>query len=468
MQGAFQPLADFHTLTGISTDIVTVESVCAGGCIDADPRHDTAKAVKAYLQARSGLKYVILGGDAEIVPTRWVHDSYTNPFDDSYDFDEDFVTDYYYSDLSEWDANHDGVYAEDGVDAPTYVPSLAVARIPASTPSEAAAYIAKVESYDGMYPVDRTTTSLVVSDVAAEYLGVSIDSAWYLESQGRSLSLLPYGFTYDKLYATVLTPDPIAPALTTNSLKAAIAAGYNLIVHNGHGSEDTLIYTPDGELNGDAAAALTNTVPSILLSCACLAASFNEPDRWLRTDAAGERLVLNPHGGAIAYLGSTATGLGLAGGSQFIDEILRFIQSQSSPLLADALLAAHENMPASDAFEVPYVHVGVPIVDQAGYEWSQKASTLLGDPLLPVWTSAPAPMVTLTLSASPFCAGTRLTFHVSPAESGIVRFYAGRSLYEVPSIAGTATAEIRERPTRIRAAFYAPGRLYNTVELAVP
>jgi hypothetical protein len=464
LASAFAALADFHTTVGVTTEVVTTATICGGSCDDGDPLHDTARALKAHLAGRQGLRYVILGGDIEVVPSRQVHDRYENPFDPSYTYEADFYTDYYFADLSQWDGNGDGTYAEDGVDDPDYLPDLAVARIPASGAAEVAGYLAKVKAHAGAFPTDRLTQALLVSDIAANY-GIDIDSAWYFEDPGRSLDLLETSFTVSKLYATGFTPDSSAPALTLAALEAAIASGVNLVVHNGHGSEGTAIYTPDDDLTGARAAALTNTVRPILLSCACQAGAFNEPDQYIATDSAGERLVMNPNGGAVAYLGNTTVGLGLAGGSQLIDEMLRYITSHPQGLLGDALFAAHEQLPPSDTFTVPIVGTEVPVVDQTSYEWTQKTAVLLGDPLLPVWTAVPGAAPTLTLSATSTCAGTRITVRSNPATSGTLRLVAGSALYEVAAATGTTTLDIAERPSRITAGLVASGRFFAVAEL---
>ena len=64
----FQQLAQLHTLTGVPTKVVTVESICAaagaGACSQSDACNDTPKAIKDYLIAQHalGINQVVLGG----------------------------------------------------------------------------------------------------------------------------------------------------------------------------------------------------------------------------------------------------------------------------------------------------------------------------------------------------------------------------------------------------------------------
>jgi hypothetical protein len=77
----FQALALIHTLTGVPTKVVTVETLCGAstaGCHDGDACGDTSKVIKDYLvqQYSAGLRHVVLGGDMTIVPSRQTRDSY--------------------------------------------------------------------------------------------------------------------------------------------------------------------------------------------------------------------------------------------------------------------------------------------------------------------------------------------------------------------------------------------------------
>ena len=74
---------------------------------------------------------------------------------------------------------------------------------------------------------------------------------------------------------------------------------------------------------------------------------------------------------------------------RLIDELLRAVQAAPSPLLADAYLAAHQNLPAVRRLHGAAVRrPSPPVVDQSSCQWTQKGVVLLGDALIPVWKSA--------------------------------------------------------------------------------
>jgi hypothetical protein len=457
---AFDAYAQLHTLLGIPTRVVTTSEICAGPCDDADPTRDTAALIKQWILGQPSLRYVILGGDIEHVPSRKVHDRYQNPILVGYTFEDDFFTDYYYADLSPWDGNGDGVYAQDGVDFPDYRPEIAVSRISASTPDEASRYLEKVRRYLTAYDTSHVGKVLLLSNVATQFASFDIDGAWYFEAEGRTLSLLPPGSEVRRLYSTAM-----AGAEKNSVVKqiAAIESGYNLVVHSGHGAVKYLTaeYSVSDDMSGAMAHALENATYPIFLSSACEAGTF------AADDSAGEMLMDAPEGGAIVYLGNTVTGLGLAGGMQMIDELLRYVQATPHPLLADAVRVAHENMPEQDTFRIPFVNYDAPVVDRSSYEWTQKSVTLLGDILIPVWKGIVEPAATVTASARPTCEGTWIDLAFQPPLVGVARVQAGTSTFEVQVVQGNAQLHVPGSPSTVTVGLAVPGRLATFADLAL-
>ncbi|MBI5532360.1 MAG: hypothetical protein HY898_06580 [Deltaproteobacteria bacterium] len=460
LQASFEKYAVLHTLLGMPTEVVTVETICGSKCDDKDPTKDTAKAIKDFLSQRDGLKYVILGGDIEQVPSRKVHDSYKNPFMTSYTYDEDFFTDYYYSDLSEWDGNADGIYAQDAADTPDYRPEVPVSRIPATTAEEADRYLQKVVTYLTKYDLSKVGSCLVLSNVATQFAGMDIDGAFYFESTGRTLSLLPPDCQIRKMYATG-TVDPKAELNSAASEMGAIEEGYNIIVHSGHGSVKNLTveYTGGEEVTGQMVYGLKNSLLPIFLSSACEAGTFGA------NDSAGEMLMNAPEGGAIAYLGNTVIGLGLAGGMQLIDELLRYVQTTEKPMLGDAYRFAHDKMPEKDNFSLPIVPLPVPVVDQNSYQWTQKGVVLMGDLLIPVYKGHLEAAPSVQAKREVFCEGTRLTFEVAPAVDGPMRLAVGGKYYDLEIVAGKGTIDIKETADSIAVGLTSKGSLPAWVEI---
>ncbi len=457
----FQQLAQLHTLTGVPTKVVTVESICAaagaGACSQSDKCNDTPKAIKDYLIAQhaQGITQVVLGGGEQQVPSRWTHSIFNYLSILGFDYDEQFYSDYYYSDVSEWDTNHDCLYGEPTTDTPTYLPTLGVTRVSVSSHAEIQTYIGKAQAYLTAYDTTRLNKALFLSNVAAELqvprtsIIIPIDSALYFEAPQRTLSLMPSTFTNSKLYSN-LGSWPGAQPLTIESETTAFEAGYNIAIHSGHGGEDDITVEQDGtnDYTGEMAYALHNSQYPLLLSCACEAATFADGDA-----CAGQQFITSPTGGGIGYLGNSTIGLGIAGGMQMLDGFLRYAFSKTNPLIGEALIAGHANLPHQDGINIPNIPIigsyYLSVMDPTSWVWTQKAVTYLGDGLLPVYTNA-------TMSHAPsFTAHratlgnfTSVTFTPSAAAMGTLAVELNNNIYELPitsqtpvtlTIAGTAT-----------------------------
>lgn len=431
---AFQQLAQIHTLTGVPTQVVTVETMCSAssnGCHDDDACNDTSKVIKDYLISRhgQGLQHVVLGGDMSIVPSRQTSDSYSNAlFGVAYS--KTFYTDYYFADLSQWDSNGNCNYG-DPSDSPDYLPELDVTRISVSSPSELQTYIAKVEGYLTAYETTQIDTALFLSNVATQIplMGttVPVDSALYFESSGRTLSLMPSDFAITKLYWSPSSGSG-ASKLTVDSETTAFENGVNLVVHAGHGNESDVTVEYDGtnEFSRTMAYALQNRQYPIILSCACEAATFADGD-----DCAGQNFITAPQGGGVGYLGNSTIGLGIAGGMQFIDQFLQYaFNTPGAVLVGQAVMAGHANLPTSDSFVFP-LFGSVQVVDLNSWRWTQKATTYLGDGLLPIYTNS-ALTLAPTFSITDQQIGGLLTIAIQPtvAASGTLTVTVAGNIYQ--------------------------------------
>ncbi len=444
---SFQQIAQLHTLTGVPTRVETVEDICAaapGGCSTTDLCNDAPKAIKDYIigQYGQGVTQVVLGGDASIVPGRLTEAKYSNPLYPPA-FDEFFYSDDYYGDISEWDTNHDCVYGDDSNDTPLYTPAVAITRISVSTLAELSAYFAKETAYLTAYDTTRLNNALFLSNIATTLdiagVNVTIDAALYFEAPGRTLSYVPDAIDITKLYSSLAWPD--SQPLTVPAEISAIQQGYNLIVHSGHGDEVDVTVEQDGsnEFSGDQAYALQNTQYPIMVSCACEAATFADGET-----CAGEQFITAPNGGGIGYLGNSTIGLGIAGGMQLLDQFVKYTYTNQNPLVGDAVLAAHVNMPTSDGLTIDFPVVGdetLPVVDITSWRWTQKAATYLGDGLLPIYTN-------LTMTKAPHIAVqktllgnySQLTFTPDDGPVGTLMILIGTDLYELP-VAGYGAAQ---------------------------
>jgi len=431
----FRKFADFHTVTGIITKVVTIEDICENAvCDDSDPLNDTQKAIKDYVMSVEGLRYLVLGGDIEVVPSRQVHDKFKIEL--IADYEDDFYTDLYYADFSDWDLNGNGVYAEDE-DVPGLIANVAVGRISVSTVEEAELYFSKLVKHYTAFNTAHMTKSLLLANIATELSGIKVNSGYYFETEGKTISQIPANYSIKKLY-TKSTPFPggnTAQYLDNDSEKAAIEEGMNIIVHSGHGHPKYLTCeqaNDDNDFSAQMAYELENETLPFFLSCACEAGQF----AYKYDDSAGEKLMNAPKGGAIVYLGNTTTGLGIAGGSQFIDEMMKNMFAFPYSPIGESYLYAHFNMPQSDTFNPPIqmVNINVPVVNKDSWTWTKKSIVMLGDPMTVFWRD---PAEHLTAEIEPEVeeneGAKTVSLHFTPDLEGVaLRIFAGDKLYDIP------------------------------------
>lgn len=162
-------LKEHKNAIGMSTDIITLEEI-PFHFSGADRAEEIKKAI-AYFEAENGVKYVMLVGDMDVLPVRWVAHAETNA-PDSHDYY--YPSDLYYADLydgsgvfSDWNADADDYYGEHlvsgdcaanpfsvNVDQADFHPDVAVGRVPASTLAEVESYVAKIIRYEHLTASD--------------------------------------------------------------------------------------------------------------------------------------------------------------------------------------------------------------------------------------------------------------------------------------------------------------------------
>jgi hypothetical protein len=156
-QPVLVPLVAHKNATGIPTDLLTLEEIYGRPAHFGDEAQRVKQAIA--LEASAGLlSYVMLVGDVDRFPVRWVASMR------GADVEYYYPSDLYYADLYDssgrsatWDADADGLYGEHGCssdparanpDGLDFHPDVAVGRVPASTIEEVEGYVAKIIRYE--------------------------------------------------------------------------------------------------------------------------------------------------------------------------------------------------------------------------------------------------------------------------------------------------------------------------------
>lgn len=319
LDSAFAELAVFKNASGVSTAIAVTDSIYAyyDGL-------DHAEQIRNYLidYYQHGGVYVLLGGDDQTIPARYVYYYNTNSYpSDPYDL---MPSDLYYADLTgTWDLDGDGVWGEPSHDAPDLVPELKVGRLPVRTPEQAGAYIAKLKMYltdPGGGDFSYLTRSMIfTADQMRDY-----------PAQGQHAVIaqaMPGTFTLDTV-SGVENPsgDDVNP---TNLVGAEsvdlLSEGFGIVHVLCHGRVDGfmvrsagygeyachfVLAPPQGNGQGSLTEMVPNNRTSLYYSLACKSGAYDldtvngEPSDW----SFAERLIAAEDCGAIGLIGYSRWG----------------------------------------------------------------------------------------------------------------------------------------------------------------
>ncbi len=243
---AFHPaLAEYVSFkqTRLPTELVSLEEV-----LERSPGVDDPEKLKRYLYERwhgKGLGYVLLVGDVDVLPVRFMVLDRVTPAACDYAF---YPSDLYYADLAkrdgsfdDWNARkedfHSGYFGEVrgeknkedpiNLDQVDYRPEIALGRWPVSTPAEAGLVAAKTIKYEKGVLAPQTNSP------RAAFLAVGgwVDSRPLLNSLAGTLT---NGWTVQKrFYADEgsTPPDHV-------QVRRLLNEGLRLLVHTGHGQPD--------------------------------------------------------------------------------------------------------------------------------------------------------------------------------------------------------------------------------------
>lgn len=376
LKGEFQRLADWKTQKGVPTLIKDVESI--GKEYQGS---DLAEKIHAYLQEcyhkwGAGL-FVLLGGDTNIIPARlyW----------STYDSDDEgfFPTDSYFADLnSDWNANKNHLYREEGKDGMKRERLCYIGRATVENIAETKILISRILSYEKL---NVTNANYLMNHLAVsaytyyDYKGkLSSDGQIPIDSYLSRYSQLRKWYLFDHYNCTCSDHDlkpmfqggeELNKANFISALENGGKSGLNhfhIVYHMDHCNPRSIgvssldkheyLYINDiDELNYE-------NYPQIVISGGCKPAKFTE-------DCIAEHLLTNPHGGTVAFIGNANIG--------YVTEYSQY------DLFLKALYDNKINTLGALYNKMLYSNNGI-------YSFSEYYRLhLLGDPEMPVWSAVP-------------------------------------------------------------------------------
>ncbi|HPW66938.1 MAG TPA: C25 family cysteine peptidase [Salinivirgaceae bacterium] len=367
------PLKTAYRARGKKSTIVTTEEI-NGSYQGIDLAEKIRNCIKYYYQSKR-INFVVLGGDTEIIPTRKLRGNVQS----SSTHTEDIPSDLYYSALSgNWDSNQNGIYGEPA--EADLLPELAIGRIPFSNTTELTNFLSKITKYAFSPVVSETNRPLLVGEHlwdnpltwGAQYLDLIVGVH---DDNGYTTQGIPPSDPYDSLYDRHQT-------WTVLQLLNKIDQGSSFIHHVGHANYNYLMRLDLGDLtnaffiNIDGVSHLN----PLIYSHGCLAAAFD------RDVCIAERMILLPNF-ASGFIGNSRYGWFNEGQTEGPSTHLHreFVHGLYG-LGSQYLGMAHQVSQLRSA-----AWVDLPLEHEPGAQrWVHYACNILGDPVLPVWTSLPS------------------------------------------------------------------------------
>ncbi|HEY6195601.1 MAG TPA: C25 family cysteine peptidase [Candidatus Eisenbacteria bacterium] len=370
---AFQPLADWKTASGVPAAVRTLSFIREQypAAVD-DPERVRLFIRDAY--SRWGTRWVLLGGDTELIPPRIAHVSF---------LDDEFVpTDLYYSCLDgNWNADGDSLFAEasagpgDAGDDADLLPEVWVGRAPVVTPADAELFVRKTLKYERTPVADYMENALFFAQVITPEPWspgqlVQLDGAQIVESDEMPILDGVPNMHVARMYQNDSNPSwrPGSVHETRAAVFDSLQVGYNLVTHVGHGYREVMSCGDDNLSNPDMHA-LTNgdrLMNFYAIDCTSNAIDFA---------SIGEALLRAPAGGAVTNIGSTRL--------DYPKFSRGFQREYFRVLFQDSVTAVGE---AQARQKLPFV--GVSQSDGFG-RLSELELLLLGDPELRIFTARP-------------------------------------------------------------------------------
>ena len=306
LKDAFTPLIHWKIRKGLKTEVITV------GEIDAayDEKNIQLKIKRCIYDyyTRTGLKWVLLGGDDGVVPVQNCYGLVD--LGNGVIIDHVIPADLYYACFDrrfDWNANQDEKIGQLFIDDLDLVPEVFLSRIPVKSMEEVSIFVQKTLSYETNQPIGNSAGKLLLS-------GVKSWSQWEGKSDNHHRSEyvfnkhIPKNWTGKRIgfYDTGTDfPGDHEFQVTSPNLIALLNEGVGVFHFAGHGNRNSLIMEQGVGFNTKDALSLTNPYIGAMLTTVCDAGAYDEEDLCL-----SEALLTNPDGGCITFFGSTRLGFG--------------------------------------------------------------------------------------------------------------------------------------------------------------
>ncbi|MBN1861604.1 MAG: hypothetical protein JW840_09115 [Candidatus Thermoplasmatota archaeon] len=409
---AFQPLKDWKTKKGIPANIVTTTWIYNSGGYSGS----SVDKIRSFVQdvyTNWGTRYILLGGDVDVVPCHYRTFSSVDP--------DPVPNDAYYADFdSDWICEvHVGRASVTGTGSGT---------------GKIGNFINKIMTYE-------KNPSLTDFAKNAGFFGFDLDSHTHAQQCKINIdtSYVPSSWIMTTVY------DSDSGNHRTNVI-SALNAGQNLMNHADHSGSDFMgtgyVNHDIGLWNADMDALTNGNKQGILYSMGCDPAAYDSPN------CIAEHFVRNSNGGGVAFIGNSRYGWYYVGDYNTLSmgydvEFFKSIFQDNLYKLGTAF-SDHKNDEVESTSISKYCFTEL---------------TLLGDPELPLWKENPISMTAIypsQLPVGPSSFTISVTSGSIPLTDAYVCLWKGTDVYLTGTTDGTGEITFSLSPS-------SPGTMYVTV-----
>ncbi|MFC2116613.1 C25 family cysteine peptidase [Bacteroidota bacterium] len=384
LKPAFKPLMEWKTRKGLRTHLVTMEEI-SENYDDPSIQLKLKRCLYDYYRDH-GLTWVLLGGDAEIVPVQGCYSTARTEADIPIE-DWSIPTDLFYACFDmrfDWNSYVDDRIGQLNWDGHDMNPEVYISRVPLKTSQQVEAFVSKTIRYEKDPPLEDFFGKMLLS-------GVRFWNIWdgKSDSHHRSENFynndIKYLWKGEKVgfYDTgtdLLEGSP--HEVTDENLSMKLNSGYGFFHFSGHGNINSLLMETGDAFDSDDAMGLVNPVPGIVLANSCDVNAFDSINPCL-----SEAFLRNPVGGAIAFFGSSRFGFDNAEASGDLGPSFKLNASFAKYLFGNSPLSKWKSFAAIAAMaKSDFVHSGS---SGGAHNYLQYSVNPIGDPELPLYAYDP-------------------------------------------------------------------------------
>jgi hypothetical protein len=373
----WQPLVNYYNNLGFSVLLQPLDQIYA-----STPGQDDQEKIRNFIidiYNENPLRYVLLGGDTDVIPHRGFHVFMNAEYND-----DDIYADMYYSCLDgNWNTNNNDLWGE--FPEADLAPELALGRICYNNDAEIANQINKIIMYQSS-PVENSIKSAVMAgellDATPTYGGDYMDEMiGGSDHHGYTTAGVPTDWEIEPLYDRT-------SSWTSSDILPLLASGANLVNHLGHSNTGYNMKISNYQVT---TANISNDGVSqnysIYFTQGCYAGSFDnrgvEPLAY-GEDCITERFTALP-GSALGMISHSRYGWYVRGSTNGVSQ--RFHREYLDAMFGEGIYNLGYALVDSKIDNIPYINSGSHML------YTTYNTNLFGCPATGVWTDTPSSIV---------------------------------------------------------------------------